>query len=98
MEALMTQPARTYLHIGGTVLTVALTALIGGLSAVPARADNDDRDRGRYEHQERARDRHHERRAYDQAPPPYVYAPPPVYYAPPPPPPAIDFVIPLDFR
>lgn len=97
MEALMTQTARRYRHIGGTVLIAGLAALIAGLSSVPARADNDDR--GRYEQQQQhARDRHPPRHAYVRAAPAEVYAPPPVYYAPPPPPPAIDFVIPLNFR
>jgi hypothetical protein len=87
MEALMTRPARGHRPIGGAVLMVALAALIGGLSVSSAHAD----DRGR-------RDRHPPHRAYGYAAPAYVYAPPPVYYAPPPPPPAIDFVIPLNFR
>jgi hypothetical protein len=87
MGALITRLARRRRHIGGAVLMVAMAALIGGLSVGPARAD----DRGH-------RDHHPQRRAYGYAAPAYVYAPPPVYYEPPPPPPAIDFVIPLNFR
>jgi hypothetical protein len=97
MEALMTRPARRQRHLAGAVLTIALAALIGGLSSVPARADNDDH--GRYEQERHARHHHHPvRHPYVRPAPGYVYAPPPVYYAPPPPPPAIDFVIPLHFR
>jgi hypothetical protein len=83
--------------IAGMVLTVALAALIGGLSAVPARADNDDRGRNvQHERSQRERHRPHASNRYEA--PRYVYAPPPVYYAPPPRRPAIDLVFPLHFR
>jgi hypothetical protein len=79
------------------VLTIALAALIGGLSAVPAHADNDDRGRNvQQEPSQRHRHPSHASHRYEE--PRYVYAPPPVYYAPPPRPPAIDFVFPLRFR
>jgi len=94
MHALTTRLARTHRQIGGAVLTLALAALIGGLSSVPARADNDDRGRN----EQHARNHHPPRRVYTREAPAYVYAPPPVYYAPPPQPPVIDFVIPLHFR
>jgi hypothetical protein len=83
--------------IAGMVLTVALAALIGGLSAVPARADNDDRGRN-VQHERVQRERHRPHAAHRYEAPQYIYAPPPVYYAPPPRPPVIDFVFPLRFR
>lgn len=87
-----------YPTIGTIALTVSLVALLGGLSSVPARADDDDR--GRYEQRDRGhRDRDWSHRSYyhDEAPR-YLYAPPPVYYDPPPRRPALDFVFPLNFR
>jgi hypothetical protein len=78
------------------VLAIAIATIIGGASAAPARAQ--DNDRGRQER--RQHDNRYHGRQYDRsyARPAYVYAPPPVYYAPPPGPPVIDFVFPLRFR
>ncbi|HVA14021.1 MAG TPA: hypothetical protein VNF99_12275 [Stellaceae bacterium] len=87
---------------GGVLMAALAAALIGGLSSVPARADNraDNYDRGRNVQQERShREQRPARRYYPRRQAPsYVYSPPPVYYAPPAPPPAIDFVFPLNFR
>jgi len=83
------------------ILAIALAAVIGGASTVPAYAQESN---GRYEQRQRDNRDHH--RQYDRdryrsnsyEHPAYVYAPPPVYYAPPPGPPVIDFVFPLRFR
>jgi hypothetical protein len=88
--------------LGTIVLSVALAALIGGLTSVPARADGDD-GRGRDVQQERndkARHPvHHVRQVNNRyEAPSYVYAPPPVYYVQPPQQPAIDLIFPLNFR
>lgn len=80
--------------IGKIALTLALGVLIGGMSALPARAGDDRghqeaRDRG---HDERGRGHereHHEFYRYNEGPR-YVVPPPPVYYAPPPRQPVID--------
>ena len=84
MNASRTRTTARYGKTGGMVLTVALAALIGCLSSVSARADND---RGRNVQHERAKpNRHPPHRSvshsYGYAAPGYVYAPPPVYYAP----------------
>jgi hypothetical protein len=89
-----TSPLRIgYGKIGGIALTIALAALIGGLSSLPARADDD---RGRDAHHDRGRHPVHHSVGY--AAPVYVTAPPPVYYAPPPQRPAIDLVFPINIR
>ena len=86
---------------GRLVLALALVGVVGGIAAVPARADDD---RGRREHLDReraARDEwrdHRRRRVYVAPPPAYVYAPPPVVYAPPPPPSGINLIFPLNIR
>jgi hypothetical protein len=98
--------------LGRTLIVLALAAIMGGLAALPARADNDDnRGHGRGHQQ----DRHQDRRADDRdryqwndrqwrgehptvnvAPGYYAYAPPPMVYAPPPVPPSLNFIFPLD--
>ncbi len=88
---------------GRLVLALVLAGVVGGAAAAPARADDDDRGRGRYERLDReraARDEwreHHRRPVYRAPPPAYVYAPPPVVYAPPPPP-GINLIFPLNIR
>jgi len=77
------------------VLTVALAALIGGLSAPSAKADEYDHGRndqheGGYHEQRQAQPRYEQRR--------YIYAPPPVYYAAPARRPVIDLIFPFEFR
>jgi len=97
--------------LGRTVCALALAALIGGVAALPARAENDDNNgwRGRGHQEARHDDRRDNRDAYrwreDEwhndhpnvyvAPGYYAYAPPPVVYAPPPVPPSLNFVFPL---
>jgi hypothetical protein len=95
---------------GRAAIALALAAIIGGLTALPARADDDDRgDRGRgYEsrdndHRRDDRGRWREREWHRDHPdvyaaPGYAYAPPPVVYAPMLVPPALNFVFPLRFR
>jgi hypothetical protein len=108
-EEIVRRPA-----IGRAVLALALAAIIGGVAALPARADNDDnRGHGRGHQQDRHQDRRgderdryqwNEHRWRDEhpnvyvAPGYYAYAPPPVVYAPPPVPPSLNFVFPLDLR
>ncbi len=88
---------------GRLVLALVLAGVVGGAAAAPARADDDDRGRGRHERLDReraARDEwreHHRRPVYRAPPPAYVYAPPPVVYAPPPPP-GINLIFPLNIR
>ena len=106
MEASRAATSVKYRKVGGMMLTVALAALIGGLSLVPAQAD--DHDQGR--NVQRGRSQNHpppprrDNRDYygyqynGYGGPSYYYAPPPVYYAPLPGPPIIDFVFPLNFR
>jgi hypothetical protein len=100
MEAAMTRTRREYRKAGGMVLTVALAALIGGLVALPARADNDER--GRNDQHDRGYQEQHAyqpQRSYNRYEAPrYIYAPPPVYYAAPERRPAIDFIFPFEFR
>ena len=88
MEAATTRTGRKYRKVGGIVLTAIFAALIGGLSVLPASADDD---WGRNDHGVRDRDRHY-------VAPVRVYAPPPVYYEPAFRPPVIDFVFPLTIR
>ena len=87
--------------LGAICVSAALAALVGGLAAMPARADDDDRGRNvRQEHNDRARHpvRHVRRMDNRYEAPRYVYAPPPVYYVAPPRQPAVDFIFPLNFR
>lgn len=102
METATTRTGREYRKAGGIVLTVALATMIGGLFALPARADDDER--GRNDQHERS---YQPQRSYRvETPRPsyryeerrYVYAPPPVYYAEPPRRPVIDFIFPFEFR
>jgi hypothetical protein len=96
---------RTYVTVGRVACALVLAGLIGGAAASPARADNDDRWRGRghqdARHDDRDRYRWHEnewRHAHPNvyvAPNYYTYAPPPVVYAPPPVPPSLNFIFPL---
>jgi hypothetical protein len=96
MKTATTQTSKTYRRLGTLALSAVLAGLIGGMTAVPARADDDDR--GRNVQQERhERARHPVRHTYRHEPS-YVYAPPPVYYAPPPRQPVIDFIFPLNIR
>jgi hypothetical protein len=91
--------------LGRTVSALALAALIGGVAALPARADNDDhgwRGRGHQEarhdddrYRWRDREWHYDHPNVYVAPNYYAYAPPPVVYAPPPVPPSLNFVFPL---
>jgi len=104
METATTRSRREYRKAGGRVLTVALAALIGGLVALPARADNDERGRNDQQYRGYQEQRHPNyraeapRRSYGYESPRYVYAPPPVYYAEPPRRPVIDFIFPFEFR
>ena len=101
-----TRTGREYRKVGGLVLTVVLAAMIGGLSALPARADDNDRGRddqqNRGYQEQRAPQRSYRteapRRTYRYEEPKYVYAPPPVYYAAPERRPVIDFIFPFEFR
>ena len=77
--------------IGKTVLVLALVSLLGGLSTVPALADEHGRYRGERERSWQpghdryyARSWRHEGFWHDYRPAnwPYFYAPPPVVYAP----------------
>jgi hypothetical protein len=93
-----------------TAVALALAAIIGGVAAHPARADDDhgrghDRGRGHEEwhgnghHDDRGRERdwrRHHRDVY--VAPGYAYAPPPVVYAPIPVAPSLNFFFPLRFR
>ncbi len=94
METATTRARTAYRNAGTAALAVMLAALFGGLSAMPARADDD---HGRDVQRDHRRP-HPAHRPYVYAAPAYVYAPPPVYYAPPPRAPAIDLVFPLIFR
>jgi hypothetical protein len=96
METAMTRTDRKYWKVGGILLTATLAALIGGMSALPARADNDDRGRNDQRDQPRPSYRAEAPRHYEERR--YVYAPPPVYYAAPPRRPAIDFIFPFEIR
>jgi len=74
-------------------LATALALVMAASFALPAFADNHDRDRHRV--------RHAHPGPYASYQPGYVYAPPPVYYAPPPPPPIVpsfNIVVPLRIR
>src|ERR1700719_2444320 len=88
------------------IMALAIAAAASSVTALPARADNDDWHRGhdaRHEHMRREHEwRDHEGRehrayavpaypGYGYAPPPVIYAPPPVVYAPPP---SVNFVFP----
>jgi hypothetical protein len=80
----------TTTRTASALLALALAAIIGGLSAAPAHADDWHRDRrDHYRHERERRDwrahRYYDRRAYG-GPGYYGYAPPPIIYAPPPPP------------
>jgi len=100
METARTRTDRKYRKVGGILLTATLAALIGGMFALPARADDDDR--GRNDQHERSYQPQPSyrseapRRSYEERR--YVYAPPPVYYAPPPRRPVIDFIFPFEIR
>lgn len=81
------------------VLALGMAALMGGIAAAPALADDHWRhDRGWREHEWR---RHHPHPVAVYPAPAYAYAPPPVIYAPPPPPPVVyappglNIVVPL---
>jgi hypothetical protein len=98
MKAAATRTSATCRQICRVALTIALDALIGGLSSLPARADDDGRGRQGRErgHDDRGRgsgDQHKHKRyenyRYDEGPR-YVYPPPAIYYAPPPRQPVID--------
>lgn len=77
------------------VLGIGTSALLGGIAAMPARADDDDWQRHEWREHERREHEWRERQAWCAYhpyacgyPSGYVYAaPPPVVYAPPPPPP-----------
>jgi hypothetical protein len=101
MEAAKTRTGKEYRKVGGFVLTVTLAALIGGLSTLPARADDDNRGRDQHERSYQPQPSYRSeapRRYYGNEERRYVYAPPPVYYAPPPRRPVIDFIFPFEFR
>jgi hypothetical protein len=91
---------------GRIVGVLGLATVLGCAAIGAARADNDDwrhERHGRHQHEHREREwRKHERErevpAHYYAAPGYVYAPPPVIYARPAPPPAINFVFPLQLR
>jgi len=102
MDTATTRTDGKYRKGGGIVLTTTLAALIGGMFALPARADNDDHERNdqrerSYQPQPSYRSEA-PRRSYGYEDRRYVYAPPPVYYAEPPRRPVIDFVFPFEFR
>jgi hypothetical protein len=92
------------------VLGLGMTALIAGIAAAPARADDDDwRHREWREHERREHERHERQvwcahHPYDCGAPSYVYAPPPVVYTPPPPPPVVyappslNIVVPIHIK
>lgn len=95
MKPISTHTGSEFRRVGSLALTVALATVIGGLTALSARADNYDhgRDQGQYQQRDGDHRDWHQRDYYN------VYAPPPVYYyAPPPQQPVIDFVFPLNFR
>src|SRR5271155_2430817 len=74
------------LRVGIFALTLA--AILGGVAAAPARADDDNwryQRQGWHDHEWREHEwREHHRRGYFYAQPSYYYATPPVYVAPPP--------------
>jgi hypothetical protein len=95
------------------VLSLGVAALLGGIAAAPARADDDDWHHERHERRERREHAQREREAWCAYhpgacgyPQRYVYAPPPpVVYAPPPPPPVVfappsglNIVVPIHIR
>jgi hypothetical protein len=99
MNDLKMRPRGSRAILGRLAMALVLSGMLGGIAAVPARADDRDRghdegrDRGHDEGRGRDRDhprmvrRDHDRRArhvYVAPRPDYVYAPPPVVYAPPP--------------
>ena len=102
MNVTATPTGKKRRRIGAIAISATLAAAIGGLAAMPARADDDDRGRNVQHHERHDRGRHPAHRTYRHdyryEQPSYVYAPPPVYYAPPPRQPAIDFIFPLTFR
>jgi hypothetical protein len=91
MPTARTRNERGYRSVGGMMLAVALAAMIGGLSATPASADDHGRNDQRHDQRRPVRVIHRDA-------PQYVYAPPPVYYAPPERRPVIDLVFPFEFR
>jgi hypothetical protein len=108
METATTRASKRRWNLASAVTALVIAALAGGVSTAPARADDNDWNRGhqqerhdvRHEHN-RDRDRDRDREQYElrsYGRPAYVYSPPPIYYAPPPGPPVIDFVFPLNFR
>lgn len=96
MKTAAMQIKTRYRKLSGIAMVLTLAGLIGGLSSMPARAD-DDRERNVQRERSQA-PRHLSHRYYRHEAPRYVYAPPPVYYAPPLQPPVIDFIFPLRFR
>ena len=74
-----------YRNAGGMVIALMLAAMVGGLSATQATADEnnqgreDQHDRGYQEQRRPEQSYRHEAPRYYEAPR-YVYAPPPVYY------------------
>ncbi len=92
----MRRPATRTRRFGPAVVK-AVTALMAvavvGITAIPARADDDDWRR----HERIERERHHRRPVHVAPAPAYVYAPPPVVYAPPPPT-GINLIFPLNIR
>lgn len=88
---------------GRVAAALVLAATIGGAAARPALADDDDRWEHGHHWREHERHEAHERwehRGYYYNPYErgvYIYGPPPVVYEPAPPP-AIQFVFPLDIH
>ncbi|HZB90679.1 MAG TPA: hypothetical protein VE397_04505 [Stellaceae bacterium] len=94
------------------ILSMGMAALLAGIAAAPARADDDWRHREWREHQRRehmAWCAHHPYACgrptgyvYAAPPPPVVYAPAPTVYAPPPavvyPPAGLNIVVPIHIR
>ena len=85
--------------LGRLAMALVLAAMVGGIAAASARADDDGWRRDRREREDwREHDRwRRDRRVVVVPPPAYVYAPPPVVYAPPPPS-GINLIFPLEIR
>jgi hypothetical protein len=111
MESTTARTSKRGWHLAPAVMALVIAALAGSVSTTPARADENDWNRGRQaqrpdvrQEQYQSRDQQERYQSRDEyglhsyGAPAYVYAPPPVYYAPPPGPPVIDFVFPLRFR
>jgi hypothetical protein len=91
MRTSLTQAPKFRSILGKTLLALALVSSVGGLSTVPAFADDHGRYRGERERPwQHEHDRYYERswrnqdyrHEYRPAYRPYFYAPPPVIYAP----------------